>query len=231
MSHTHFTLSLFFHLPAKDTGMATKSTDPTQPNKPKKLKRKYKQLKRRYEKFPEQVKIIFNILGTVALFGFFIVMSSLIMTILWLFFTVPWLASGLSLALFLLMLSGINGWTKNGTYLFWGAIGLTTLLDYPGNPIYYRPFEKLFLEEGQCVSGTATIEKSSAGETVLSGNNVIVDAAGDVIYDIIDFHVFLYRLAFYAILYGSLITIRGFLPKGEVPKNQAAWYGPSTITD
>ena len=59
----------------------------------------------------------------------------------------------------------------------------------------------------------AVVEKPSPGETVVSGNNVIVDASGEEMYDINDFLTFFYRWVFFSIFCGTLLTLHGFLPK------------------
>lgn len=92
----------------------------------------------------------------------------------------------------------------------------------PGNPIYNAPFEKLSLNEGEYLSGSAVVENPSQGETVISGENVIVDAQGNDLRDISDFHTFLYRLAVYSVIYGVLITLRGFLPKMKTTPTSAS---------
>ena len=42
---------------------------------------------------------------------------------------------------------------------------------------------------------------------------IIVDADRHELRDISDFHTFLYRLAVHSVIYGVLITLRGFFPK------------------
>lgn len=123
------------------------------------------------------------------------------------------MASGLSLAFFLLLLTVTNGWTDFGTKVFMGAVIVTAIIDFPGNPIYNAPFEKLFLEEGEFLSAHAIVEHPSQAETAVSGNNVIVDADGNLIRDVSDFLTLLYRLVLYSVIYGTLTTVRGFLPK------------------
>ncbi|WP_218078894.1 hypothetical protein, partial [Arthrobacter sp. HMSC08H08] len=135
---------------------------------------------------------------------------------------IPWVASGVLLGLFLILLLPSNGWTNYGAYLFLIGAVVSAFLDVPDNPIYNAPFEKLFLNEGEYLSGSAVVEKPSQGETVISGENVIVNTDGNKIREINDFLTFLYRLAVYSVIYGALITLRGFLPKMKTTPTSAS---------
>lgn len=173
-------------------------------------------------KLPQPVRTILGELNIVLQFALYIGGVLLVGLLVVVMVEVPWVASGVSLATVLILLIPSNGWTTFGTKVFMGAVGLSALLDVPGNPFYNAPFEHLFLDEGQFLTGEAVVEKPSRGETVVSGNNVVVDANGEMIYDINDFLPFFYRLALYSIIYGTLLTLRGFLPKwtaGKTGKN------------
>ena len=82
--------------------------------------------------------------------GLFILGIRLVMLLLVVMLKIPWVASGVLLGLFLILLLPSNRWTNYGAYLF------------------------------------------------------LISAAVSA---------FLYRLALYSVIYGVLITLRGFLPK------------------
>lgn len=185
--------------PAKNSGY-------TKPSRTTSIRRAYKNL-------PQPLKIVLGGLGTLLMIGLFILGIRLVMLLLVVMLEIPWVASGVLLGLFLILLLPSNGWTNYGAYLFLIGAVVSAFLDVPGNPIYNAPFEKLFLNEGEYLSGSAVVEKPSQGETVISGENGIVDADGNKIREINDFLTFLYRLALYSIIYGVLITLRGFFPK------------------
>ncbi|WP_141738830.1 hypothetical protein [Brevibacterium sp. HMSC22B09] len=176
--------------------------------------------KKFYKGLPPQIRMILGGLGALLSFGAVAVFFYLAMMLIVVMLEIPWVASGVILAVFLILLFYSNGWTKFGTLLFMGAVLISALLDVPGNPIYNAPFEKLFLEEGQYLTGEAIVEKPSQGETVVSGNNVVVDAGGEEIYDINDFLTFFYRLVLFSVIYGTLLTLRSFLPKVSTRKNK-----------
>lgn len=184
--------------PSENTKAARAST----PSKPSRIKR----IRKAYKNLPQPLKIVLGVLGTLLLIG-------LLMLLLVAMFEIPWVASGVLLGLFLILLVPSNGWTQFGAYLFMIGAVISAFLDAPGNPIYNAPFEALFLNEGEYLSGSAVVEQPSRGETVISGENVIVDADGNKIRDISNFLTFCYRLVLYSVIYGVLITLRGFLPK------------------
>lgn len=182
----------------------------------------FKSFSKSFKKLPPQIRMILG--GIAALLG-----AGLIVVAVWLpvalmaiMLEVPWVASGVSLAIFLCLLIPSNGWTKFGTQLFLIAVATSAFLDVPGNPIYNAPFEALFLKEGQYLAGHAIVENPSRGETVVSGNNIIVDADGNMIYDINDLWTFLYRLALYSVIDGTLLTLRGLFPKRSPEKKMSA---------
>lgn len=178
--------------------------------------------RRLLKKVPPQIRIIFGVLGLLLIFGLFYLGMQLFMLLLVVMLEIPWVASGVLLGLFLLLLLPSNGWTNFGAYLFLIGAVVSAFLDVPGNPIYNAPFEKLFLNEGEYLSGSAVVEKPSQSETVISGDNIIVDADGNKIREINDFLTFLYRLALYSVIYGVLITLRGFLPKMKTTSTSAS---------
>lgn len=184
--------------PSENTKAARAST----PSKPSRIKR----IRKAYKNLPQPLKIVLGVLGTLLLIG-------LLMLLLVAMFEIPWVASGVLLGLFLILLVPSNGWTQFGAYLCMIGAVISAFLDAPGNPIYNAPFEALFLNEGEYLSGSAVVEQPSRGETVISGENVIVDADGNKIRDISNFLTFCYRLVLYSVIYGVLITLRGFLPK------------------
>lgn len=177
--------------------------------------------RRLLKKVPPQIRIIFGVLGLLLIFGLFSLGMQLFMLLVVVMLEVPWVASGILLGIFLILLLPSKGWTVFGTLLFIVGAIVSAFLDVPGNPIYNAPFEKLFLNEGEYLSGSAVVEKPSQGETVISGENVTVDADGNKIRDINDFLTFLYRLALYSVIYGVLITLRGFLPKMKTTSTSA----------
>lgn len=181
---------------------ASKPAKGPQQSKPSRTTR----IRRAYKKLPQPLKIVLGGLGALLMIGLF-------MLLLVAMFEIPWVASGVLLGLFLILLLPSKGWSNYGAYLFLIGAVVSAFLDVPGNPIYNAPFEKLFLNEGEYLSGSAVVERPSQGETVISGENVIVDADGNKIREINDFLTFLYRLALYSVIYGVLITLRGFLPK------------------
>ena len=196
---------------------ASKPAKGPQQSKPSRTTR----IRRAYKKLPQPLKIVLGGLGTLLLIGLFILGIRLVMLLLVVMLEIPWVASGVLLGLFLILLLPSNGWTNYGAYLFLIGAVVSAFLDVPGNPIYNAPFEKMFLNEGEYLSGSAVVEKPSQGETVISGENVIVDAAGNKIREINDFLTFLYRLALYSVIYGVLITLRGFLPKMKTTSTSA----------
>ncbi|MCT1686118.1 hypothetical protein [Pseudoglutamicibacter cumminsii] len=210
------------------------ATPPEQPNpaKPEKASKPAKgpqqskpsrttRIRRAYKKLPQPLKIVLGGLGTLLMIGLLILGIRLVMLLLVVMLEIPWVASGVLLGLFLILLLPSNGWTNFGAYLFLIGAVVSAFLDVPGNPIYNAPFEKLFLTEGEYLSGSAVVEKPSQGETVISGENVIVDAEGNELRDINDFLTFLYRLALYSVIYGVLITLRGFLPTMKTTSTSA----------
>ncbi len=179
-------------------------------------------VRRLLKKAPPQIRIIFGVLGALLLFGLFTVGMSLFMLLIAVMLEVPWVASGILLGIFLLLLLPCKGWTVFGTGLFIiGAIA-SALADVPGNPIYNAPFEALFLNEGEYLSASVIIEHPTQGETAITGDNIIVDAEGNKLRDINDFLTFLYRLVLYSVIYGVLITLRGFLTKFKTTSTSAS---------
>lgn len=164
-------------------------------------------------KVPPQIRIIVGILGILLIFGLFYLGMHLFMLLVVVMLEVPWVASGVLLGIFLILLIRFNGWTVGGTFLFTIGAIVSAFVDVPGNPIYNAPFEALFLNEGEYLSATAIIEHPTQGETAVTGDNIIVDADGNELRNINDFLTFFYRLVLYSVIYGVLITLRGFLPK------------------
>ena len=107
-------------------------------------------IRRAYRKLPQPLKIVLGCLGTLLMIGLFILGIRLVMLLLVVLLEIPWVASGVLLGLFLILLFPSNGWTNFGAYLF------------------------------------------------------LIGAAVSA---------FLYRLSLYSVIYGVLITLRGFLPK------------------
>ena len=164
-------------------------------------------------KIPPQIRIIFGILGLLLIFGLFYLGLQLFLLLVVVMLEVSWVASGVLLGIFLILLLPSNGWTVFGTLLFIVGAIVSAFADVPGNPIYNAPFEALFLNEGEYLSASVIIEHPTQGETAVTGNNIIVDAEGNELRDINDFLTFFYRLVLYSVIYGVLITLRGFLPK------------------
>lgn len=125
----------------------------------------------------------------------------------------PWVGPAILIGMFLIALLPSNGWTEFGTYLFLIGVVVSAFFDIRGNPIFNALFEAIFLSEGEYLAAEVIIEKPSQAEIAISGNNFIVDADGNRLRDISDMSPFLYRLVLYSIIYGVLITLRGFFPK------------------
>lgn len=187
----------------------TKAARASTPSKPSRIKR----IRKAYKNLPQPLRTILSGLSVLVSIGLLILGVRLLMFLLIVMLEIPWVASGVLLGIFLILLVPSNGWTQFGAYLCMIGAVISAFLDAPGNPIYNAPFEALFLNEGEYLSGSAVVEQPSRGETVISGDNVIVDADGNKIRDISNFLTFCYRLVLYAIIYGVLITLRGFLPK------------------
>jgi hypothetical protein len=176
---------------------------------------KTRKLSKLFKKLPPQLRTILGGLGSLMLFGLAFLGLQLFMMLLVVMLEVPWVASAVLLGIFLIALIPSNGWTQFGAYLFMVGAVVSAFLDTPGNPIYNAPFEALFLSDGEYLSGHAIVETPSRGETVISGQSIIVDAEGNKLRDISGLFTFLYRLVLYSVIYGTLITLRGFLPKIE----------------
>ena len=129
-----------------ESAKPSKPTKGPQQSKPSRTTR----IRRAYKKLPQPLKIVLGGLGTLLMIGLFILGLRLFMLLLVVMLEIPWVASGVLLGLFLLLLLPSNGWTNYGAYLF------------------------------------------------------LIGAAVSA---------FLYRLALYSVIYGMLITLRGFLPK------------------
>ncbi len=210
----------------------TPPPEQTNPSKPEKASKRVKgpsytqpkrttRIRRAIKRLPKPLQTVLNVLAVLIYVGLFILGIRLVMLLLVVMFEIPWVASGVLLGLFLILLLPSNGWSNYGAYLFLFGAVVSAFLDVPGNPIYNAPFEKLFLNEGEYLSGSAVVEKPSQAEIVISGENVIVDTDGNKIREINDFLTFLYRLALYSVIYGVLITLRGFLPKMNTASTSA----------
>ncbi|PMD04526.1 hypothetical protein CJ199_11590 [Brevibacterium paucivorans] len=58
----------------------------------------------------------------------------------------------------------------------------------------------------------------SQSETVVSGDNIVVDADGNMIYDINNFIPMGYRAVLYTLIYATLLTLRGLIPLPRAKK-------------
>lgn len=74
--------------------------------------------RRAYKKLPQPLKIVLGGLGTLLMIGLFILGIRLVMLLLVVMLEIPWVASGVLLGLFLILLLPSNGWTNFGAYLF-----------------------------------------------------------------------------------------------------------------
>ena len=169
-------------------------------------------------KLPTPIKVL--IIGFIVMLSFAIIAGAL-----WLLFELitimlgkTWVASIVLPSVFLLVLIPIRGWTVAGTIVFMVAVFLSTMLDVPGNPIYNAPLEALFLEEGQYLSAQVHTTHPSQNETVVSGDNIVVDADGNMIYDINNFIPMGYRAVLYTLIYATLLTLRGLIPLPRAKK-------------
>ncbi len=178
--------------------------------------------RRLLKKVPPQIRIIFVVLGLLLIFGLFSLGMQLFMLLVVVMSEVPWVASGILLGIFLILLLPSKGWTVFGTLLFIVGAIVSAIADVPGNPIYNAPFEALFLNEGEYLSASVIIEHPTQGETAVTRDNIIVDAEGNELRDINDFLTFLYRLVLYSVIYGVLITLRGFLAKMKTTSTSAS---------
>ncbi len=195
----------------------------TNPSKPEKASKRVKgpsytppkrttRIRRAIKGLPKPLQAVLNVLAVLIYIGGFYLGLQLVINVLIVMLDVPWVASVILLGIFVLFLLPSNGWTEFGTYLFLFGPVVSAFLDIGGNPILNAPFEKLFLNEGEYLAGRAVVENPSAAEIAISGDNYIVDADGNELRDISDFHTFLYRLAVYSVIYAVFITLRGFFP-------------------
>lgn len=138
----------------------------------------------------------------------------------------PWVASISLLGIFLLVLIPVKGWTVGGTIVFMIAVFVASFLDAPGNPIYNAPYEKLFLNDGEYLTAYRIHSQPTPGESYVTAKNIIVDANGNELREAHGFLTYLYRVVLYSIIFGALLTLRGFiqtaLPEKEKPANPDA---------
>lgn len=100
---------------------------------------------------------------------------------------------------------------KKARYYIILIILVGMILDIPGNPIFNAPYEALFLEPGQQLQGSATVE-TIGGETHVSGSATVVDADGSYVSTPNGFLMAFYRALIYFGFYSVLLTISGLLP-------------------
>ena len=114
--------------------------------------------RRLLKKVPPQIRIIFGVLGLLLIFGLFSLGMQLFMLLVVVMSEVPWVASGILLGIFLILLLPSKGWTVFGTLLFIVGAIVSAIADVPGNPIYNAPFEALFLNR----ANTSPLASSSS---------------------------------------------------------------------
>ncbi len=142
---------------------------------------------------------------------------------------IQWVASGVIFAGFLIGLFIIRrrGWSQEGSILLILIVLVGMILDIPGNPIFNAPYEALFLESGQQLQGSATVE-TIGGETHVSGSATVVDADGSYVSTPNGFLMAFYRALIYFVFYSVLLTISGLLPNRR-PKSSAGPYAQDRI--
>lgn len=172
------------------------------------------------QKIPIQIKILLLGLMGVIIFSAAAGAMWLLHMLIILMLDKTWVASLTLLGIFLIVILFIKGWTAAGTLVFMVAVLVGAIMDIPGNPIYNAPFETLFLEEGEYLTGRASVVQI-AGSSAASGSNIVVDGGGNYIRDISGFSVFLYRVVLYSIIFGTLLTLRGFVQKLVPAKKKA----------
>ena len=103
------------------------ATPPEQPNpaKPEKASKRVKgpsytkpkrttRIRRAIKRLPQPLKIVLGGLGTLLMIGLFILGIRLVMLLLVVMLEIPWVAFGVLLGLFLILLLPSNGWTSYG---------------------------------------------------------------------------------------------------------------------